>query len=316
MTTEIDMKPNRGASVLAPGIVAFVVLVAGVIGAAIMAERQSRMGGDGGANLWGFLIALCMLLNLANVLIMTGLTVVAPNTAKVVVLFGTYKGTIKAQGFWWVNPFSKRTEISPRTRNKVTPTIKVNDIRGNPIEIGAVVVWRVVDTARASFDVDSYSGFVDTQCESAVRHMASTYSYDTVAEHEMSLRGSTNEVSKSLMTELQVRVAQAGIIIEETRLSHLAYAPEIAGAMLRRQQADAVVSARFRIVEGGAGMVESALEHLEKCGKIKLDEERKSAMVSNLMVVLCGDHGVQPVVNTGSLYNGRCVVGSWSLSYS
>lgn len=195
--------------------------------------------------------------------------------------------------------------MSLRIRNMVTPTIKVNDIGGNPIEIGAVVVWRVSDTARASFDVESFSTFVDTQCESALRHLASVYPYDgSGADHETSLRGSTDEVSRALEAELTERVAKAGVTIDETRLSHLAYAPEIAGAMLRRQQADAVIAARFRIVEGAVTMVEAALDHLDKGGKVKLDEERRAAMVSNLLVVLCGDHGVQPVVNAGTLYTG------------
>lgn len=299
MIKEFDAKPRRGAFVLTVGLVmlvAFLVII-------IMTARAL----DGVGDNYGYLplvIVLCALGIISDVIILAGLTIVPPNIAKVMVLFGTYRGTLKAPGFWWVNPFTKRMPVSLRVRNKVTPTIKVNDIRGNPIEIGAVVVWRVTDTARASFEVDSFTDFVDTQCESALRHMASLFPYDTIVDHEMSLRGSTDDVSKSLAAELQERVAKAGVVIEESRLSHLAYAPEIAGAMLRRQQADAVVAARFRIVEGAVGMVESALEHLEKGGKIALDEERKAAMVSNLMVVLCGDHGVQPVVNTGTLYNG------------
>lgn len=300
MTGEFEARPRRGAFALATCLTLLVVLIAIVVMTARVLD--GRRGGDVGFLPW--VIVACALGILSDVVAMTGLTIVAPNMAKVLVLFGTYKGTLKQPGFWWVNPFTKRMPVSLRVRNKVTPTIKVNDIRGNPIEIGAVVVWRVTDTARATFDVDSFTEFVDTQCESALRHMASLFPYDTNVEHEMSLRGSTDDVSKSLAQELQERVAKAGVAIEETRLSHLAYAPEIAGAMLRRQQADAVVAARFRIVEGAVGMVESALEHLEKGGKVSLDEERKAAMVSNLMVVLCGDHGVQPVVNTGTLYNG------------
>ncbi len=299
MTVEIDAKARRGAVMLTVGFLVFFAMIAAVI---FCAKQLERSHGDGG--LWIVLIIVCIILGIANGLTFKGLIVVAPNTGQVVLLFGTYLGTLKRPGFWWINPFAKRIPISLRTRNKVTPTIKVNDIRGNPIEIGAVVVWRVVDAARASFDVDNFSSFVDTQCESALRHLASVYPYDTGVEHETSLRGSTDDVSKALAAELQIRVAQAGVTIEETRLSHLAYAPEIAGAMLRRQQADAVVAARFRIVEGAVGMVESALEHLEKGGKVKLDDERKAAMVSNLMVVLCGDHSVQPVVNTGTLYPG------------
>lgn len=297
MTIELNAKPRKGAPVLAVGTLLFVVLLAGLILSAQAAGKPPK-------GPWVAAAVACGVGLLVDVFMMAGLTIVAPNVARVVVLFGTYIGTIKTPGFWWVNPFTLRTAISLRTRNMVTPTIKVNDVRGNPIEIGAVVVWRVVDTARASFDVDSFEKFVDTQCESALRHLASVYPYDTSADHETSLRGSTEEVSKALTIELQERVAQAGIAIQETRLSHLAYAPEIAGAMLRRQQADAVVAARFRIVEGAVGMVESALEHLEKGGKVTLDDERKAAMVSNLMVVLCGDHSVQPVVNTGTLYTG------------
>ncbi len=299
MTSEFDARPRGGLRVLVTGLVALLGL-ATIFGWSV--HQLKDEGGDPGT--WGWLLAACVLGFLADIVLLTGLTIVAPNTAKVVVLFGTYRGTIKQTGLWWVIPFARRFPLSLRTRNMVTPTIKVNDVRGNPVEIGAVIVWRVVDTARATFDVDSFKSFVDTQCESALRHLASVFPYDTGVEHETSLRGSTDEVSKALTAELQERVAQAGVTIEETRLSHLAYAPEIAGAMLRRQQADAVVSARFRIVEGAVGMVESALEHLEKGGKVELDAERKAAMVSNLMVVLCGDHSVQPVVNTGTLYNG------------
>jgi regulator of protease activity HflC (stomatin/prohibitin superfamily) len=300
VTTEFNARTTKGAPVLIGGLVLGLLLIATVIYSGIQADHS---GGHG--EKWVALIIAAAITLALDIVTMRGLTVIAPNTALVVVVFGTYRGTLKEQGFWWVNPLAKKAHISLRTRNMVTPTIKVNDIRGNPIEIGAVVVWRVTDAAKASFDVDSFKTFVDTQCESSLRHLASVYPYDTVAgEHEMSLRGSTDEVSKSLAGELQERVKQAGVTIEESRLSHLAYAPEIAGAMLRRQQADAVVAARFRIVEGAVGMVEAALDHLEKGGKIRLDDERKAAMVSNLMVVLCGDHSVQPVVNAGTLYPG------------
>ena len=299
MTNEFAAKTFRGGPVLIGGLIAFVPIAA----VFVYAVRQAKEFEPSPLAMVALAI-FAVLLFIANIILMTGLTIIPPNTARVVVFFGNYRGTVKTSGFWWINPLAKRTNISLRTNNMVTPTIKVNDIRGNPIEIGAVVVWRVQDAARASFDVANFSSFVDTQCESALRHLASVYPYDTGVEHETSLRGATDEVSKALAAELQVRVAQAGVAIEETRLSHLAYASEIAGSMLRRQQADAVVSARFRIVEGAVGMVESALEHLEKSGTIKLDDERKAAMVSNLMVVLCGDHSVQPVVNTGTLYNG------------
>lgn len=299
MTTEFAAKTFRGWPFLALGLIAFFPIVAGFVYGVKMTEGIPRAW-------WGYyaLSIAMVFLFIVNVIMLTGLTIIQPNTARVVIFFGSYQGTVKTSGFWWLNPLAKKPSISLRTNNMVTPTIKVNDVRGNPIEIGAVVVWRVENAARASFDVADFSSFVDTQCESALRHLASVYPYDTGVEHETSLRGATDEVSKALATELQERVAKAGVAIEETRLSHLAYASEIAGSMLRRQQADAVVAARFRIVEGAVGMVESALEHLEKGGKVKLDDERRAAMVSNLMVVLCGDHGVQPVVNTGTLYGG------------
>lgn len=295
---ENELTPRPGLLILIGSIAALVLLSAFGIQCIRLIERTQHDG------LWGTLLVLTLLLILTFITILSGLTIVQPNTSSVVTLFGTYIGTIKKDGLGWVNPFSKRIAVSLRTRNKTTQTIKVNDIRGNPIEIAGVIVWRVVDTARASFDVDDYVSFVDTQCESALRHLASTYPYDTIHDNELSLRGSTDEVSKSLMREVQERVLKAGVVIEETRLSHLAYAPEIAGAMLRRQQADAVISARARIVEGAVTMVESALEHLEKGGKVQLDNDKKAAMVSNLMVVLCGDHSAQPVVNTGTLYQG------------
>jgi hypothetical protein len=300
MTAEIKSNGKHGGPFLALGVLGLAACVACFIYAAVHASKLR----DAGPGSWGYVMAICGLGAFGFGLLLSGLRAVSPNTGKVISLFGDYVGTLKDPGLWWVNPFTKATNISLRTRNMVTPTIKVNDIRGNPIEIAAVVVWRVVDSAAASFDVDDFNSFVDTQCESALRHLASIYPYDTGETHETSLRGSTEEVSRALAAELQERVKRAGVTIEETRLSHLAYAPEIAGAMLRRQQADAVVSARLRIVEGAVGMVESALDHLEKGGKIQLDDERKAAMVSNLMVVLCGDHSAQPVVNTGTLYQG------------
>ncbi|MBX3390207.1 MAG: SPFH domain-containing protein [Phycisphaeraceae bacterium] len=299
MTNEIAAKTVRGWPVLFGGLIAFVPIIA----LFVYAVRNSQGMPHAPAGMVALGI-VAVLLFVANVTLLAGLTIIQPNTARVVIFFGSYHGTVKTSGFWWINSLAKKPSVSLRTNNMVTPTIKVNDVRGNPIEIAAVVVWRVENAARATFDVANFSSFVDTQCESALRHLASVYPYDTGDAHEMSLRGSTDEVSKTLMAELQERVAKAGVTIEETRLSHLAYASEIAGAMLRRQQADAIVSARFRIVEGAVGMVESALEHLEKGGKVKLDDERRAAMVSNLMVVLCGDHGVQPVVNAGTLYSG------------
>ena len=301
MTSEFEAKSIGGGRVLGLGLLTVLAsLILFVVAGNQLDHRNANPNG-----LWVGVAILSGLALLTAVFMLCGLRIIAPNTALVTVFFGTYRGTIKTQGFWWINPLAKKIPISLRIRNMVTPTIKVNDIKGNPIEIGAVVVWRVSDTARASFDVESFSTFVDTQCESALRHLASVYPYDgSGAEHETSLRGSTDEVSRALAAELQERVAKAGVSIDETRLSHLAYAPEIAGAMLRRQQADAVISARFRIVEGAVSMVEAALDHLDKGGKVKLDDERRAAMVSNLLVVLCGDHSAQPVVNAGTLYTG------------
>ncbi len=235
--------------------------------------------------------------------LMCGFFTLQPNIAAVLVLFGKYVGTVRASGFHWANPFYSKHKISLRARNLNGATIKVNDRRGNPIEIAAVVVWRVTDTAEAVFDVDNFESYVSVQSESALRHLASAYPYDTTEEHELSLRGSMDEVSLALQKELQDRVAKAGVQIDEARLSHLAYAPEIAGAMLQRQQAEAIVAARTRIVDGAVGMVEMALERLQEKHTIELDEERKAAMVSNLLVVLCGDKAAHPVVNAGTLYS-------------
>lgn len=234
---------------------------------------------------------------------MGGFFVVPPNTARVLVLFGTYKGSVKQSGFWWTNPFTTRTKLSLRVRNFTSDKLKVNDLAGNPIEIAAVVVWRVEDTYAAVFTVEDYEHFVAVQSEAALRHLASEYPYDEPHPGEQSLRGSMDDVTEALKRELQARLDRAGVVVEEARLAHLAYAPEIAHAMLRRQQAAAIISARSRIVEGAVGMVEMALELLSKKHVIELDEERKAAMVSNLMVVLCGDRDVSPVVNAGTLHN-------------
>ncbi len=237
-----------------------------------------------------------------TIFLLSGLFTLQPNMSAVLVLFGKYKGTLKTSGFWWANPFMTKIKVSHRRRNLDTDKIKVNDSRGNPIEIGSVVVWRVEDTAQATFDVEDFSDFVKIQSDAALRSLAGTYPYDVFDGDEVTLRGDTKEVSVSLQKELQERVSKAGVIVEEARLSHLAYAPEIAEAMLRRQQADAIVSARARIVEGAVGMVEMALEKLEEHNTIQLDEERKAAMVSNLLVILCSDNPVSPVVNAGTLY--------------
>lgn len=231
-----------------------------------------------------------------------GFRVVNPNQASVVMLFGVYKGTIKAPGFWWVNPLTSRRTLSLRIRNFESGRLKVNDRDGNPIEIASVVVWRIVETFEAVFNVDDYENYVHVQSEAAVRILATTYPYDAHEENKMCLRLSVGEVTERLRHEIQNRLEKAGIEVIEARISHLAYAPEIAGAMLRRQQAGAVIAARRLIVEGAVSMVEMALEDISRKKIVQLDEERKASMVSNLLVVLCSDRGVEPVVNTGTLY--------------
>jgi len=231
-----------------------------------------------------------------------GLTVVSPNTAKVVLLFGSYKGSMKTPGFRWVNPLTIRRTVSLKIRNFESSKLKVNDNIGNPIEIAAIVVWKVIDTAEAVFQVDDYEHFVHVQTESAVRVLATSFPYDAHDEGQLSLRGSADEVSHRLREEIHARLAKAGVEVIEARISHLAYAPEIANAMLRRQQATAIIAARQKIVEGAVGMVEMALELLSAKKVVELDEERKASMVSNLLVVLCSDRDAQPVVNAGTLY--------------
>ena len=234
----------------------------------------------------------------------SGLFTLQPNMSAVLTLFGKYKGTVKKDGFHYVNPFYNKKKLSLRANNLNGEIIKVNDNRGNPIEIATVVVWKVVDTARAVFDVDDYNAFVRVQSEAALRQLAMDYSYDTFdSDDEQSLRSDTEVVTLALTKVLQERVDDAGVKVIEARISHLAYAQEIASAMLQRQQADAIVAARIRIVDGAVGMVETAIKRLEDNGLVELDDERKAAMVSNLLVVLCGDKAAQPVVNTGSLYS-------------
>ncbi len=232
-----------------------------------------------------------------------GLFTVQPNQAVVLILFGTYIGTVRESGWWWVNPFMSRKRVSLRVRSLNGHTIKVNDHMGNPVEIAAVVVWRVRDSAMAFFDVEDFESFVAVQSETAVRHLATEYPYDAEGTDTISLRGSTDKVSEFLRAELQQRLQTAGVEVVETRLSHLAYAPEIAGAMLQRQQAAAIIAARQRIVEGAVGMVEMALARLSANNVVELDEARKAAMVSNLLVVLCGERAATPVLNAGTLYN-------------
>ncbi len=231
-----------------------------------------------------------------------GLTVVNPNQAVVVQLFGTYQGSLKQQGLCWVNPFTMRRKVSLRVRNFESSKLKVNDQDGNPIEIAAVVVWKVVDTAEAVFQVDDYENYVHVQSEAAVRNLATSYPYDSHGDEQMSLRMSVLDIAHKMRDEIQERLAKAGVEVIEARISHLAYAPEIASAMLRRQQAAAIIAARQKIVEGAVGMVEMALEQLSAKHVVELDEERKASMVSNLLVVLCSDRDAQPIVNAGTLY--------------
>ena len=246
------------------------------------------------------LVALASLI--AAILVFCGLVIVAPNQSKLILLFGKYRGTLRDDGFFWVNPFTSRREVSLRAHNFNSDKLKVNDLRGNPIEIGAVVVWRVRDTAQAAFDVEDFTSYVQVQTESALRHLASLHPYDSPHEHEVSLRGSSETVNAALAKELTQRLQMAGIEVLEVRLSHLAYAPEIASAMLQRQQAEAILDARKRIVDGAVGMVQMALEQLQAHAVVQLDEERKAQMVSNLLVVLCSERGTQPVVNAGTLH--------------
>jgi hypothetical protein len=234
-----------------------------------------------------------------------GFTAVAPNEARAIVLVGRYQGTVRSQGFWWVNPFAyPRKKISVKVRNFESSRLKVNDRDGNPIEIAAVVVWKVVETAEALFEVDDYEQFLKVQTEAAIRTVVTSYPYDSHVDGEISLRGNPHEIGEKVSVEIQSRLTKAGLEVMDARISHLAYAPEIANAMLRRQQANAVIAARTRIVEGAVSMVEMALDQLSAKKIVTLDEERKAAMVSNLLVVLCSEHETQPVVNAGTLYQG------------
>jgi regulator of protease activity HflC (stomatin/prohibitin superfamily) len=233
---------------------------------------------------------------------LSGFTIVQPNQAKVVILFGKYAGSVRAAGWWWVNPFSRRRLVSLRVFNFDSQILKVNDASGNPVEISAVITWRVVDSAKAVFEVDNYPNYVQIQAETAIRHAATEFPYEAREAGQASLRGDAEKVTTTITSELQERLAMAGVEVVDTRLRHLAYAPEIAGEMLRRQVADAVVGARQRIVEGALGMVQMAIQRLKDDGIVELDDERKAAMVSNLMVVLVSDRGAQPVINSGTLY--------------
>lgn len=329
-TLEREVGASSGWVMLPVNLVLLLGALAWFIWIVVQAANTNRPG-----QLWWLVPAI--LLQMVAVTLLCGHFTLQPNEARVLILFGAYKGTVRTSGFWWANPFYARvrariptppgtvapeavkaaaargtassllyrrlsTKISLRARNFNTEKLKVNDKRGNPVEIAAVVVWRVEDTAKAAFDVDDYESYVQIQSEAAIRHIASLYAYDRGEEHEPTLRESADEVAAALKKELQERLEKAGVIVEEARLTHLAYAPEIAQAMLRRQQAEAIIDARQKIVHGAVSMVEMALRELSEKQVITLDEERKAAMVSNLLVVLCGEAEVSPVINTGTLY--------------
>jgi hypothetical protein len=285
-----------------PGIpVILVLLIAGAVTVTVFV-RSARMLPVAPSDA-GVLMVGSVLLGILELFLAGGLFVVAPNQARVLQLFGAYAGTAKEPGLRWANPFYTKKAISQRVRSFESAHLKVNDKEGNPIEIGAVVVWKVVDTAEATFEVDDYETFVRVQSEAALRNAATSYPYDSHDDpNVISLRGTTGAVADHLKEEMQQRLHKAGVEVIETRISHLAYAPEIAAAMLQRQQAGAIIAARQRIVEGAVGMVDLALTALAHKGIVTLDEERKAAMVSNLLVVLCGERAAQPIVNAGTIY--------------
>jgi regulator of protease activity HflC (stomatin/prohibitin superfamily) len=280
----------------ASGYTMLLVLL-GAIAVDIFAIITLPRGPGGGLN-----VLLIILATLTFILVMPGFYMLQPNQAVAITLFGSYRGTDRATGLRWTWPWMSKKKVSVRANNFISDKIKVNDLRGNPIEMAAQIVWRVVDTAQALFDVDDYKQFVRVQVEAAIRTIGSRYPYDDFEHQEVTLRGNHDQVGIELRTELQARLAVAGITVDECGFTHLAYAQEIAGAMLRRQQAQAVVAARKTLVEGAVGMVEMALAMLSEKNVVELDDERRAAMVSNLMVVLCGERDTQPVVNTGTLY--------------
>jgi regulator of protease activity HflC (stomatin/prohibitin superfamily) len=279
----------------APGLPTLLVLIVVSILAIFGLMRSAQDGSP-------LLLFAGLAVLIASCILLGGLFIVNPGDAKVLVLFGSYKGTVKTPGFWFANPFLSKRRISLRIRNFETAKLKVNDNRANPIEIAAIVVWKVVETAEALFEVDDYVKYVAVQSESAVRAVAQSYPYDSHADNEEALSTHTAEVSKSLQMAIHERLAKAGVEVIEARISHLAYSPEIAQAMLQRQQASAIIAARYKIVEGAVGMVENALELLSTKGIVKLDEERKAQMVSNLLVILCSERAASPVVNAGTIY--------------
>jgi regulator of protease activity HflC (stomatin/prohibitin superfamily) len=288
MIREIEQRAVSGYAALALLLLMMAAAVYGFVQGAVGQNAKLVIG--------------ALLVFAAGVLMLCGLFVVNPNEARVLQLFGSYVGSVKQPGLRFANPFYSKRRLSLRVRNFESSHMKVNDIEGNPIEIAAVVVWRVIDTAEACFEVDNYENYVHVQSEAAVRNLATSYPYDAHEEAKMSLRGNTNEIAEHLKQEIQERLSKAGVQVIEARISHLAYAPEIASAMLQRQQAGAIIAARQRIVDGAVGMVEMALERLDRQKVVALDGERRAAMVSNLLVVLCGERAAQPVINTGTLY--------------
>lgn len=296
MTQERTMTASSGWLWLMVILVFFVVSVSLIIAGATLADQAAVLG-----------IVLClpgMFGVLTVVVLLCGLFTLQPNEGCVLSFFGPYVGTVREPGFYWVNPFYTKKKISLRARNFESTRLKVNDKRGNPIEIGAVVVWHVQDTAQATFDVENYEQYVQIQSESALRHLANSYAYDHAEAHEATLRCDVDEVSHTLKSELQERLSPAGVSVDEARLTHLAYAPEIAGVMLRRQQAEAVIDARQKIVHGAVSMVEMALRELQQREIVLFDADRKAALVSNLLVVLCSEAEAQPVISTGQAVTG------------
>jgi regulator of protease activity HflC (stomatin/prohibitin superfamily) len=299
-----SMNKERTARAL-PGIPMLLILIVLAVVLLVLFLWALANAVDTSADIDAGVLAPFGLIVLAGIAVgigFAGLTPVNPNEARALVLFGRYAGTVRTQGLWWVNPFTTRPRISVKVRNFETSRLKVNDHDGNPIEIAAIVVWKVTDTAEALFEVNDYENFVQVQAEAALRNLATSHPYDTHHDDVVALRKNPAEIAGELRTEIQDRLAQAGVEVIEARISTLAYSAEIANAMLRRQQANAVIAARTRIVEGAVGMVEMALEQLSAKQVVELDEERKAQMVSNLLVVLCSEHEAQPVLNTGTLY--------------
>ncbi|MEM6512987.1 MAG: SPFH domain-containing protein [Pseudomonadota bacterium] len=289
MISEVKRRVPSGYTML---MVLLLVQIALAYGLVIAIQREAGLG-----------IAGALIFTLVNLVMLAGLFMVHPNEAKVLQLFGQYVGTVHEPGLKWANPFYSKTAVSVRVRNFESGKLKVNDSHGSPIEIAAVVVWKVFDTAEALFEVDDYEQFVQIQSESALRNLSTTYPYEPNEGEAIALRSNPAEIATALKKEIQDRLDQAGVTVIEARISHLAYAPEIANAMLRRQQATAIIAARQQIVSGAVGMVDMALKELSNNNVVDLDEERKATMVSNLLVVLCGEENAKPVLNTGSLYN-------------